>query len=150
MTKLTSNFTLDELLVSQTAARLGLDNTPPPAVVKELTRLCQLVLQPLRDAAQHPIVISSGYRSNKVNKAVGGAKASAHLYGRAADFTIPGEAPRVTCQRIIDLGLPYDQVIQEFDQWVHVAIAPADGAPRRQVLTARRVGGGTIYEQGLK
>jgi zinc D-Ala-D-Ala carboxypeptidase len=150
MIKLTSSFYLDELLVSQTAARLGLDNTPPPEVVVELQRLCQLILQPLRDSVGHPIVVSSGYRARKVNKAVGGAKASAHLYGRAADFTIPGEAPRVTCQRIIDLGLPFDQVIQEFDRWVHVAIAPAGGAPRRQVLTARRVGGGTIYEQGLK
>lgn len=150
MTKLTSNFTLDELTVSQTAARLGLDNTPPPEVIVELQRLCEMILQPLRDVVGRPIVVSSGYRARKVNKAVGGAKFSAHLYGRAADFTIPGEAPRVTCQRIIDLGLPYDQVIQEFDRWVHVAIAPTDGAPRRQVLTARRVGGGTIYEQGLK
>jgi hypothetical protein len=72
------------------------------------------------------------------------------MYGRAADFTIPGETPRATCERIVALGLPFDQVIQEFDRWVHVAIAPAGGAPRRQVLTARRVGGGTIYEQGLK
>jgi zinc D-Ala-D-Ala carboxypeptidase len=150
MQKLTSNFSLDELLVSQTAARLGLDNTPSPEVVEELRRLCQLVLQPLRDAAQRPIVISSGYRARKVNKAVGGARLSAHLYGRAADFTIPGETPRATCERIVALGLPFDQVIQEFDRWVHVAIAPAGGAPRRQVLTARRVGGGTIYEQGLK
>lgn len=149
MQKLTSNFSLDELLVSQTAARLGLDNTPPPAVVEELTRLCRLILQPLRDAAQRPIVISSGYRSNKVNKAVGGAKFSAHLYGRAADLTIPGETPRATCQRIVDLKLPYDQVILEFDAWVHVAIAAPGAEPRLEQLTARRVSGSTSYLKGL-
>jgi hypothetical protein len=149
MKKLTSNFTLDELLVSQTAARLGLDNTPPPEVVDELARLCQLVLQPLRDAAQRPVVISSGYRANKVNKAVGGARLSAHLYGRAADLIIPGETPRATCERIVALNLPYDQVILEFDAWVHVAIAAPGVEPRRQQLTARRTGGGTTYLKGL-
>jgi zinc D-Ala-D-Ala carboxypeptidase len=148
MRKLTNNFTLDELLVSQTAARLGLDNTPSPEVVEELTRLCRLILQPLRDDAQRPVVISSGFRSNKVNKAVGGARFSAHLYGRAADLTIPGEAPRETCRRIVRLDLPFDQLILEFDAWVHVAIAAPGDEPRRQQLTARRTGGGTTYSQG--
>lgn len=148
MRKLTSNFTLDELLVSQTAARLGLDNTPPPEAIAELERLCTLILQPLRDNAQRPVVISSGYRANKVNKAVGGAKFSAHLYGRAADLTIPGESPRDTCRRIVTLDLPYDQVILEFDAWVHVAIAAPKTEPRREQLTARRTGGGTTYTRG--
>lgn len=146
MRKLTSNFTLDELTVSQTAARKGLDNTPPPEVVEQLLRLCKLVLQPLRDAAQRPVVITSGYRSRKVNKEVGGAKYSAHIYGRAADLIIPGESPLLTARRIVALNLPYDQLIMEFDAWVHVSIA-ADGEPRRQQLVARYGGGGTIYEE---
>jgi zinc D-Ala-D-Ala carboxypeptidase len=147
--RLSLNFMLDELLVSQTAARRGLANVPPPDVVEELRRLCEELLQPLRDALGVPVVVTSGYRSRAVNAAVGGAVNSAHLHGRAADIVVPGMAPVMVCRRIVELALPFDQVIEEFGAWTHVAIAPPGAAPRRQQLTARRSGtGSTVYTAG--
>lgn len=141
---LSRNFTLAELVHSQTAARRGLDNTPPPEVVAELERLARTVLQPLRDRLARPIVVSSGYRSPAVNRAVGGARESAHLFGRAADITVPGMTSREVCKAIVDGGLPFDQCIDEFGSWCHVAIAAS--VPRRQQLEARRAANGrTVY-----
>lgn len=146
---LSPHFTLDELTVSQTAARLGLSNAPPAAVVAELRRLAEAILQPLRNHLGRPIVVSSGYRSPAVNAAVGGALASAHMSGRAADITVPGLTPLEVCQRIRVLGLPFDQLIHEFGAWCHVAIAPPAATPRRELLTAIRGPVGVYYEKGL-
>lgn len=146
---LAPNFTLDEMTTSQTAARLGLSNTPPAAVVSELRRLATTVLQPLRDRLGRPVVVSSGYRSPAVNTAVGGALASAHMSGRAADITVPGMSPLEVCQAIRTLGVPFDQLIHEFRAWCHVAIAPPGVAPRSELLTAIRGPVGTYYERGL-
>lgn len=146
---LSLNFTLDELTVSQTAARLGLSNVPPAAVVSELRRLATTVLQPLRDRLGRPVVVSSGYRSPAVNTAVGGAVASAHLSGRAADITVPGMTALEVCQTIRAMGLPFDQVIHEFRAWCHVAIAPPGVAARGELLTAIRGPVGVYYERGL-
>lgn len=146
MMALSRHFHLDELLVSQTAARRGIDNTPPPEVVDELRRLCGGVLQPLRDSLGMPIVISSGYRSPALNRAVGGASASDHVLGRAADLTVPGMSVAEVCRRIALLRLPYRQLIDEFGAWVHVAIPGSGQLPRREQLTARRAAnGGTVY-----
>lgn len=148
--RLSRHFTLDELTVSQTAARLGLDNEPPAAAVVELQRLCELVLQPLRDSIGKPVVISSGYRSPEVNRAVGGAVASDHLVGRAADLIVPGVPIRRVCARIAELRLPFRQLIDEFGPsgWVHVAIPARGDTPARQMLAARRGSDGrTQYAQ---
>jgi hypothetical protein len=140
---------LDELVVSQTAARRGLPNVPSEEVIAELRRLCAEILQPLRDAVGVPVIVSSGYRSRTVNAAVGGANQSAHLYGRAADISVPGLTPVMVCRRIVGLGLPFDQVIEEFGAWTHVAIASPGASPRQQQLTARRSGNGsTVYTVG--
>ena len=146
---LSPNFTLDELTVSQTAARLGLSNVPPPAVVGELRRLAETILQPLRNHLGRPVVVSSGYRSPDVNRAVGGALASAHMSGRAADITVPGMTPLEVCQAIRAMGLPFDQLLHEFRAWTHVAIAPPGVAPRGELLTAIRGPVGVYYERGL-
>lgn len=147
--RVSANFTLDELVVSQTASRRGLANEPPPEAIAELRRLCELVLQPLRDSMGVPVVVSSAYRSRAVNAAVGGAVSSAHLHGRAADIVVPGITPQQVCRRIVELALPFDQVIEEFGAWTHVAIASPGAAPRRQQLTARRSGNGsTVYTAG--
>jgi hypothetical protein len=137
------------MVVSQTGARRGLDNTPPPELVDELERLTTLILQPLRDRLGQPVVITSGYRSPEVNAAVGGARNSAHLYGRAADIYVPTMSTVELARTIVSMNLPFDQLIDEFSSWVHVAIAPKDTAPRRQQLTARRSpNGGTWYTYG--
>jgi hypothetical protein len=141
---LTPNFTLQELVVSQTAARLGLDNSPTPWVVSELRRLAQSVLQPLRDAAGMPVVVSSGYRAVAVNAAVKGSNASDHMFGRAADITIPGMSVAQVCALIARMQLPYKQLIDELGAWTHVSIPPIDAAPKRQHLTARRSASGVM------
>ena len=83
---LSKNFKLSELTRSATASRLGIDNTPSPQVLSRLKTLCETVLQPIRDKYKKPIIVSSGYRNQIVNKAVGGVSTSDHLYGCAADI----------------------------------------------------------------
>lgn len=142
--RLSPSFTLDEMVASQTAARRGLDNAPPPEAIAELRRLCVTVLQPLRDSIARPIVISSGYRSQAVNRAVGGARASDHMLGRAADLSVPGMSVAEVCRRIALLRLPYRQLIDEFGAWAHVSI-PAPGATAtREQLIARRDSRGRV------
>lgn len=133
--QLSKNFTLDEFLVSQTAARHGIDMTPSPAVIANIRELVETCLQPLRDDVQAPIFISSGYRPMDLNTIIGGSMTSAHIDGRAADFIVTGMTPLDVCHRIEKLGLPYDQCIHEFGRWVHLGIA---AQPRGELLTAYR------------
>ena len=83
---LTNNFTLDELTNSTTARLLNIDNTPSKDIINNLTELCETLLQPIRDKYGKPIIVSSGYRSEALNKAVGGVKTSQHRFGQAADI----------------------------------------------------------------
>ena len=139
--KLSNNFTLEELTVSQTAARRGLPNTPPPNVVEELARLAAVLEQVRFMLGGKPIIVSSGYRSPELNAAVGGSATSAHMSGRAVDFTCPAfGGPWAIVNGLKDTRLPYDQLIYEFDSWVHLGIAPEGTAPRRQVLTIDKTG----------
>ena len=145
--RLTPNFTLDEFLISQTAERHGIDLTPPPHVIENLKRLCEGCLQPLRAAVKRPIFISSGYRSPDLNSLIGGSKTSAHMQGNAADFRVSGISPYDTCKLIVEMGLPYDQVIHEFGRWVHLGVADV---LRGEELTAYRKDGKTTYVHGIK
>lgn len=147
--KLSPNFELSELLHSELAIRKGIDNTPTSAIVAELQRLAREILQPLRDHLGRPVVVSSGYRSPALNRAVGGSPNSAHMQGRAADITVPGVKPREVCLAIVELGLPFDQVILEGGSWCHVAIAGDGVVPRRQQLTAVFGPGGVAYLTGI-
>ena len=92
-----------------------------------------------------PIIVSSGFRSEKVNRLIGGATNSQHVQGLAADFTVIEVSPRETVRRISESAVPFDQLILEFDRWVHLSVAP--GTPRRQVLTIRK---GSGYLAGLQ
>ena len=130
---LTDHFTLEELTHSQTAARLGLDNEPPPDVVDALTRTAH-GLEMVRVLLQAPILVSSGYRSPLVNRAVGGAANSQHILGEAADFTAPGFGPPEMIVRAIMRStrpIPYDQLIVEYGRWVHISFSRE---PRHQAL----------------
>jgi hypothetical protein len=140
---LSPHFTLAELTFSDTANAHGIDNSPDQAAVGQLTQLAQLTLEGIRTiCGDHPVIISSGYRCPELNEAVGGASNSAHLYGCAADFTIPefGDVLDI-CHalepHLRELGI--DQLIDESGsgaRWVHVGRAiPPSTAPRCQCLT---------------
>jgi zinc D-Ala-D-Ala carboxypeptidase len=134
--KLTDNFELSEFLLSQTAARLGIDNTPTQKIIDEL-KLTAMLLEKCRTLLRGlPIFISSGYRSPGLNRAINGATNSAHIWGGAADFTCPGfGSPLVVAVFIANHpDLAYDQVIYEFGSWVHIGRAQ-EGSPRGQILT---------------
>jgi hypothetical protein len=137
MTALTKNFTLEEFTDSQTAARKGLRNVPMDHSQerKNLQRTAE-TMEKVRAILGHPILISSGYRSPKVNVAVGGSKTSAHMSGLACDFSCPGfGTPRAICKTLEphmkELGI--DQLIHEYDTWVHLGLR--EGAPRHMALT---------------
>tara|TARA_R100000315_G_C5194884_1_gene113994 strand:+ start:153 stop:614 length:462 start_codon:yes stop_codon:yes gene_type:complete len=124
--KLTPHFTLDEMVKSQTALRLGLDNTPDPDEMESLLALCENVLEPVRVHWDKPVVVNSGFRSLPVNRAIGSRDSSQHAKGEAADIEIPGIDNLVLYYWIAE-ELDFDQLILEFyngepsSGWVHVS-----------------------------
>jgi hypothetical protein len=151
--RLTHNFTLDEFLVSATAARMGRTiEDPPDEVVASLKLLCVEVLQPLREEVKKPLVIISGYRPRWLNTAVGGSRNSSHIKGEAADFYVPGMKLMRVAQLIADMELlgklDFDQLIYEFDSWIHISYRASGN--RGQILRARKVAGRTRYTVGLE
>ena len=150
---LTANFSLHELTKSETALRMGFDNTPGEVEIEALRLLCEKVLQPVRDHFGKGVKVNSGYRSPESNAAVKGSRTSDHCLGRAADIEIPGVANADLAQWIMD-NLDYTQLILEFytpgipdSGWVHVSFDPAN--LKKQELTAMKVAGKTQYVPGL-
>jgi putative chitinase len=117
--KITKNFTLDELCVTDT----GKPNVPGTNDTVNLINLVVCILQPLRDALGLPVHVNSAYRSPAVNQAVGGVNNSQHALGQAADITVDGYTPSQLAHYIRKLNLPFDQLIQE-PTWVHVSYGP--------------------------
>lgn len=135
MTQLSKHFTLEELTFSDAAARHGIDNTPNEEIVENLKRLCALILEPVRDIVHKPVHVTSGYRCSVVNSLVGSKVTSQHTRGCAADIKVPGVAPDVLMKAIIGAGLPYEQVILEFQNWCHISVPNNPQAlPKRQAL----------------
>ena len=131
-------FTINELTKSSTAQRLGINNTPAQKVKDNLNNLIDKILDPLREAYQHPIIVSSGYRCKDLNKAVGGAASSQHSLGMAADIhTVSNnkESNKQLFELIKSLKLPFDQLINEYNYtWIHVSYSPRN---RRQILNVK-------------
>ena len=154
MTMLTNNFSLHEMIKSETASRRDMDNYPhSDEIIANLTVLCEQVLQPLRDAYGVGIKVNSGYRSPDVNAAVGGSRTSDHCKGQAADIEIAGVPNAELAQYIAD-NFDYTQLILEYftpgipdSGWVHVSYDSNN--LKRQVMTAVRQNGRTVYLQGL-
>ena len=144
--RLSKNFTLTEMTVSQTAARQGIANDPPEAAIAALRQLCTEVLEPVRQHFDRPVIVSSGYRSPELNRAIGGSGSSQHCKGEAADFTVPGVSV-LDLARWMHRNLDYDQLIYEFGRWVHVSYR--SGRLRNQELSARRIAGRTQYLPGI-
>jgi hypothetical protein len=153
MTQLTKNFSLAEMVKSETALRHGMENNPGPDELNNLLQLCANVLQPIRDHYQKGVKVNSGYRSPDVNAKVGGSRTSDHCRGMAADIEIPG-VPNADLATYIRDNLAYTQLILEFytpgipdSGWVHVSYD--DKNLKKQDLTATRRDGKTVYLPGL-
>lgn len=134
--KLSENFTLSELLRSDTANRMKIveQYTPSQAVIENLRKLSINILQPIRDHLGRSIRVTSGFRCKRLNSLIGGARNSQHTEGKAADIEVEGMTNQELMKAIIDLKLPFDQLINEYEPngWVHVSF---DGARnRKQVL----------------
>jgi hypothetical protein len=146
--KLSKDFLLHEFTRSQTAARLGREIVPSVMETGALAQLCIHVLQPLRDAIGVTITITSGLRPAWLNPLIGGSKTSQHINGEAADIVAQGFTPLALCEEVINLKLPFDQLIYEFgaNGWTHVSYTDRH---RGKVLTAQSIGGKTQYLEGL-
>jgi uncharacterized protein YcbK (DUF882 family) len=150
---LSPNFTLAEMTKSETALRHDMDNTPGETEIANLKLLAEKVLQPVRDHFGKGVKVNSGFRHPEVNAKVGGSKTSDHCQGQAADIEIPGVANADLAQWIVD-NLDFRQVILEFytpgvpdSGWVHVSYVEGDN--KKQVLTATKQNGKTVYLEGL-
>ena len=150
---LTTNFSLAEMIRSDTALRLDLPNTPSQEQITNMQDLAFNVLQKVRDHFAKGVKVNSGFRHPDVNAKVGGSKTSDHCKGMAADIEIPGVANADLAQWIVD-NCDFRQVILEFytpgipdSGWVHVSYNPADN--KKQALTATKKDGKTVYLLGL-
>lgn len=148
---LTENFTLEELIESPSAKKAGFKEqlTPSDSVVENLRALCVNVLQPVRDLVGIPIDISSGYRCERLNKAVGGAVRSQHLTGEAADIKATSRlSNRELLDKIRLSGIKYDQLINEYPvkgepSWIHISFSKRN---RGEQLVVRKVAGRKVTE----
>ncbi len=129
--KLSPHFDLSEFTTSEVAARKGIINDPPELIVEKLKATAAGMEQVRKLLGDRPVLISSGYRSAGLNKAVGGSKTSQHVVGEAVDFTCPSFGPPRQIVEALIGKLSYDQLILEFDRWVHISFSDA---PRKQVL----------------
>jgi hypothetical protein len=132
---LSPHFTLAELTFTD---HRQFDNTPNQIEIANLQRLAVL-LEQARTLLGAPIMINSAYRSKAVNDAVGSKDSSQHRLGCAADFRVPGMTPDQIVKALINL--PYDQIIREFDRWVHISVPSVAGAtPRKSKLIIDKAG----------
>lgn len=136
------HFTLEELVHSQIAVRLGLDNTPDAAAILSLKALVTAVLDPLRELLGVPILVDSGYRSIAVNVHVGGSPRSQHCSGEAADLVPKGVSIQAAFDKLRRSTLPVDQVIEE-GTWLHVSHTRT--VNRREFLRVVFVAGKPVY-----
>ena len=151
--KLSENFSLIELTKSQTAERKGIDNTPSTEHQENLKRLCESILQRVRDHFERVVSVSSGYRSEELCLAIGSKTTSQHAKGEAADFEIFGVSNKELADWINE-NLYYDQLILEYwkesdpnSGWVHCSFSL--NGNRKQYLRAYKENGSTKYEQVL-
>ena len=128
-------FTLNELIKSDAARRSKINNTPNKQEENNLIALVENILDPLREAYGKPIIVTSGFRCERLNKLVNGSKTSQHRTGQAVDIrTVEDtvEENKKLFDLIQELNLPFDQLIDEYNfDWVHVSYSPRN---RRQIL----------------
>lgn len=143
---MSAHFTLDELCFSEYAARHNIPNKPMPRIVENIELVLIPGLEQVRALLKCPMIVSSGFRSQVLNDAVGGSITSQHRYGLACDFHAPAfGTPFEVCKAIEASGIAFDQLIHEYGQWVHVSFVRND--PRRSVLSIFSPG---RYQQGIR
>ena len=145
---LSKNFSLSEFTKSVSAIRGGIDNEPTKEHIRNIQLLVKFVLQPLREALGKPIRITSGYRSEALNKLIKGSKRSQHCRGQASDiqFFVDGVMDnKLIWEKVIELQLPFDQMINEFDySWIHISYNHEHN--RKSMLEAYKENGRTKYK----
>jgi hypothetical protein len=135
---LSPHFTLAELTVTD---HREFDNSPTQEEISNLQRLAQLLEQVKHELYDKPIMVNSAFRSKAVNDAVGSSDRSQHRLGCAADIRVPGMTPDEVVRAVIAAGLPYDQIIREFDRWTHISIPNTESAkPRGNALIIDKSG----------
>jgi len=152
---LSSHFSLKEMIRSETATRKGIDNTPSPEHLANLSAVCKNILEPVREHFKKPVQINSAYRGPRLNKAVGGSAKSQHCNGEAVDFEIDGLS-NLELAEWVSKYTNFDQLILEFydpkegpnSGWVHASYS-SSGKQRKSILTAVRVKGKTVYKPGF-
>lgn len=138
---MTPHFSLEELIFSNTAIRLDIDNIPTPEALANLEILANGLEAVRAKLYSNPIKVSSGYRCLKLNRALKSRDTSYHVKGLAADFTCPrfGTVPEVM-RALADSSIEFDQLILEFDSWIHIGFAEAGAKPRRQMMIIDKSG----------
>ena len=149
--RLSKDFTLQELTVSNTAVKHGISNIPNQDQITNLILLCQFILQPIKEHFNKPVIINSGYRSPELCLLVNSTVTSQHTKGQAADFEINGVSNKELADWIV-ANLDYDQCILEFwnkeepnSGWVHCSYSFDHS--RKQYLKAVKTDKGTLYSQ---
>lgn len=149
--QLSKHLSLAEIMRSESAKRLGINNMPTPQHIENFKKLAEKVFEPIREHFKIPIIISSGYRSQALNAAIPGSSVtSQHSKGEAIDIDMDGTS--ITNKQIFDYiktNLQFDQLIWEHGNinnpdWVHVSYS-GDGKQRKQILKASKLGSKTIY-----
>jgi len=151
--RLSQNFTLAEMIKSQTAERKGINNNPNEDNIENLQRLCEHILQPVREHYGKVVSVSSGFRSPELCEAIGSSKTSQHASGQAADFEIYGVSNKELADYIAD-NLDFDQLILEFwkpeepnSGWVHCSYKGADSNRKQYLRAIKDANGRTAYQK---
>jgi len=150
--KLTTNFSLAEMTASQTAARKGIPNNPTPGQIENLKKLCESVLQPIRNHYDAPVIVSSGFRSPELCVLIGSSIDSQHAKGQAADLQVSGIDNEALATWIKN-NLDFDQLILEFYKkeegphsgWIHVSYVGKENRKQSLQATRSEKTGKTVY-----
>ncbi|MCH5235695.1 MAG: peptidase M15 [Muribaculaceae bacterium] len=132
---LTQNFTLEEMTASSTAKGKGIINIPDTQATESLKRLCEEILQPIRNKFGKPVKVTSGYRSDALNTAIGGSKTSQHLKGEAADIICNDNKAlwNLIINMIQNQEIRVGQLIDEKNlRWIHISLP--DSSHYNQIL----------------
>ncbi len=126
------NFSFSELINSEIAKKNKINNIPDISSMDNILNLIVFCLQPIRNLINKPMIVTSGFRCENVNKIVGGSSNSQHKTGQAVDFIIKDMIPSAIIDIILNSNIEFDQLINEYNKWVHISFNKANN--RKQVL----------------